>query len=89
MEEKIFFARGSGRVRKMLTVFTDGQRYRLHYLVLARTNPSSVERRSGKKEVRVEELNEIYEVNGLDEINANDTPLPKLTRQFLKKMGGK
>lgn len=81
--DKIFYARGKGRVYKMLTVYSDGQLYRLHYLILDRTNPSKSERAAGEKERRFETLNQELYVKCGDEVDPNQFPIPELTQQFI------
>lgn len=85
--EKIFFSKRRGKtaqIRQMLAVYTDGKKYRLHYLILDRTNPSKAEREAGEKETRSEILNQEFFINCGDFIRVSDYPLPKLTREFIQ-----
>lgn len=81
--EQIFFARGKGRATKLLTVFSDGQRYRLHFIIFGRTNPSKVERAAGEKEKRFKVLNKKIFVQHDQEIIPTQFPLPELVQQFI------
>jgi hypothetical protein len=81
--EKIFYARGKGRVTKALTVYSDGEQYRLHFLFLDRTNPSRAERAAGAKEQRFPVLDEEFLVSQGSEINPQQYPQPELVQQFL------
>lgn len=81
--EKIFYVRGKGRATKALTVFSDGQQYRLNFLILGRTNPTKTERAAGEKEKRFEILNEDIFVQHDHEIIPSQFPLPELVQQFI------
>ncbi|MGK7247386.1 hypothetical protein ACSPAH_23045 [Buttiauxella agrestis] len=81
--EQIFYARGKGRATRALTVFTDGQQYRLDFLILGRTNPTKTERAAGAKEKRFEILNESFHVQRGQEIIPTQFPLPELVQQFV------
>ncbi|WP_436883163.1 hypothetical protein [Enterobacter asburiae] len=81
--EKIFFIRGKGRVKRMLTVYSDGVQYRLHYLVLDRTSPSRADKAQGIREKRFETLNQERYIRCDEVIDLDVSPLPDLTRQFV------
>ncbi|SHH72915.1 hypothetical protein [Pectobacterium carotovorum] len=85
--QQIFFARLPGRVRKMLTVYSDAKGYQLDYLALDRTNPSAEERAQGVKEKRFETLNKTFYLTNDQRINNqlidwSQYPFPELTQQF-------
>jgi len=82
--EQIFYVRGKGRATKALTVFSDGQQYRLNFLILGRTNPTKAERAAGAKEKRFEILNENIFVQHDQEIIPSQFPLPELVQQFVE-----
>ncbi|MEC5509956.1 hypothetical protein P9911_029585 [Klebsiella oxytoca] len=81
--EKIFYSRGKGRVTKSLEVFSDGEQYKLHFLIFDRTNPSKAERAAGEKEKRFVVLDEQILVPVSGAINPADYPLPELVQQFM------
>ncbi|EMI5646297.1 hypothetical protein ACUMKS_003719 [Proteus mirabilis] len=83
--KQIYMARTGGTVRSSLIVYSDGLKFKLHYLVLGRTNPSKTERLKGIKCKRFEILNNEFEFNNFNEINVNDLPLKELTEEFLSK----
>lgn len=83
--KQIYMARTGGTVRSSLIVYRDGLKFKLHYLVLGRTNPSKAERLKGIKCKRFEILNNEFEFNNFNEINVNDLRLKELTEEFLSK----
>lgn len=85
--EKIFFARGKGRVKKMLTVHSDGHIYKMNFLILDRTNPTRSERQSGAREMRFELLNNTVEIQVGNVINPADFPMPELVKKFINFLG--
>ncbi|WP_244665182.1 type II toxin-antitoxin system MqsA family antitoxin [Candidatus Symbiopectobacterium sp. 'North America'] len=66
----------------MLTVYSDGIRYRLHYITLDRTNPSAEECAQGIKEKRFETLNREFYLKKGKELVLSRYPQPELTEQF-------
>lgn len=81
--KKIFEAKAGGRVRKRLDVYRDGERYRLSFLILDRTNPTKEEKAQGAKEKRFEVLNEEKFIACNDFIDPDLFPLPELMQQFI------
>lgn len=67
----------------MLTVYRDGEQYKMHFLILDRTNPSKSERAAGAKEQRFEVLNETFLIGLEDPIISANYPLPELVQQFI------
>lgn len=92
MMKELFFIRGKGvsghshklLADQMLAVYTDGAQYRLHYLILDRTDPTRAEREAGRKAERIETLNQEFFIGCNDFIRVSDFPLPKLTRKFIQ-----
>jgi len=80
---EIFFAQTKGRVRKKLTVFSDGDDLLLRFLILARTNPSRAERAAGAKEKRIVVLEQTYRISHISLIDPYAYPLPELVAEFL------
>lgn len=77
--------RGStAKIRQILAVYSDGEQYRLHFIVLDRTNPSKAERDAGKEAVRSETLDQEFFIGCGDFIRPSDYPLPKLVREFIQ-----
>lgn len=67
----------------MLTVYSDGQQFKMHFLILDRTNPSKAERAAGAKEQRFEVLNETFFISLEDQIIPASYPLPELVQKFI------
>lgn len=87
MMKELFFVRSKGerpQIRQILAVYTDGKQYRLHYLVLDRTDPTRSEKSAGAKAERFETLNQEFFIDCGAFIRVSDYPLPKLTRKFLQ-----
>ncbi|CAH0297116.1 hypothetical protein WB66_23665 [bacteria symbiont BFo1 of Frankliniella occidentalis] len=85
--KEIFVTKRRGdtaKIRQILAVYSDGKRYRLHFTVLDRSNPSNKAREYGEKETRSEILNQEFFINCGDFIRASDYPLPKLAREFIQ-----
>ncbi|MFN2098365.1 hypothetical protein ACKVM9_002197 [Pantoea agglomerans] len=81
--EEIFYRRGTGRVKKILTVYSDGQRVKLHYLTFDRTKITREQRMNGEKEQRVKTLDEVYEFDSVETVNPARLPHRELTEGFL------
>lgn len=81
--EQIFYVRGKGRKTKALTVFRDEQHYRLHFLILGRTNPTKAEKAAGAKEKRVIELDEEVLLPRDQDIIPSQYPLPDLVQELI------
>jgi hypothetical protein len=81
--EKVFFVRGGkGRIRHLLTVYSDQKQYRLHFEVLNRTNPTKAEKAAGVKEKRFVVLDQDYYVECGKTIIPSEYPLPELAEAF-------
>lgn len=87
-ETPFFLVKTGGRVRKYLAVYLEGDKYRLNYLVLGRSNPTKAERNEGAKEKRHVIFEETVVTEKNDIINAADFPIPELTAQFIDFLAG-
>lgn len=81
--EEIFFTRSKGRVNKMLTVYSNGIQFKLHYRIFDRTNPSKIERANGAKEKRFEVFNQVFYIGANDILIPENYPMPELTNKFI------
>lgn len=81
--EQIFYTQGKGRVLNKLTVFSDGQQYLLHFLILGRTNPTKAERAAGEKEKRFVVLEQKTYIKHYEPITPDQFPLPELVEKFV------
>ena len=87
MMKEIFFVRRRGetaQIRQMLTVYSDGQKFCLHYLVLDRTKPTGDKKEAVEVAKRTEVLNSEFFLDCSAFIRVSDYPLPKLTREFIR-----
>lgn len=82
--EEIFYRRGKGRVTKSLAVYSDGHRWKLHYLTFDRTKITREQRMNGEKEQRVNTLDEVYEFDSFESITPTLLPHKELTQAFLE-----
>lgn len=82
--EEIFYRRGAGRVKTILTVYSDGQRLKLHYLTFDRTKITREQRMKGEKEKRVKTLDAVYEFDSIEAVTPALLPHKELTAAFLE-----
>ncbi|EBG4516800.1 hypothetical protein FIZ21_23035 [Salmonella enterica] len=81
--ELIFYKRGKGRVTKSLSVYSDGIKFKLHYLTFDRTNPTKEERIKGEKEKRIKTLDNEYTYDRFEAIEPGELPHRALTEEFI------
>ncbi|PHM59519.1 hypothetical protein Xish_03662 [Xenorhabdus ishibashii] len=80
--KQIYMTRSGGSVRSILTVYSDGTKFKLHYLILGRTNPTKAEKAKGVKSQRFEILNNEFLFDSVNDINFIMLPVQKLTNRF-------
>lgn len=51
--DKIYHKKLGGKVRKMLTVYSDGEKLRLNFFIMDRTEPTRLEKSKGIKAKRI------------------------------------
>lgn len=81
--ELIFYKRGKGRITKSLSVYSDGEKLKFHYLTFDRTNPTKKERESGEREKRIKTLDIEFIFDGFANVDFSKLPHQNLTSEFL------
>lgn len=83
---QIYHRKAGGKLRKMLTVYSDGEKFKLHFLIMDRTDPTRSEKAKGIKPKRIILMDKAFFFDNMEDLSLNikHMPLSDMIVDFMK-----
>ncbi|HGJ5856155.1 hypothetical protein [Arsenophonus nasoniae] len=83
---QIYHRKAGGKLRKMLTVYSDGEKFKLSFLIMDRTDPTRSEKAKGIKPKRIILMDKAFFFDNMEDLRLNikHMPLSEMIVDFIK-----
>ncbi|EGY28700.1 hypothetical protein Rin_00013610 [Candidatus Regiella insecticola 5.15] len=84
--DQIYHKKSGSKLRKMLTVYSDGEKFQLRFLIMDRTDPTRLEKANGIKPKRIILMDKEFFFDNMKDLRSNikHMPLSEMVVDFMK-----